>query len=213
MHGSCISEMNDRLRRKRRTGGSQLLFKGSRVQRWAPGTSNAAALILPRLRERSHTGGGNECDPGQRQRGPLPGTDSKRGSSLCFPPRRRVAARVPTPQPGTVTHPALTRPLFPPHRTRPAALTSRPDPAETQLRYRRKSANGSDGRARPRAAERGARPPRSMRRPPGAMLGWGGLKPARSRFAQELKGDPWHSLSVELSYSKQSWGLRFRGVV
>ena len=56
--------------------------------------------------------------------------------------------------------------VFPPQCTQPSTLTSRPDPAETQLRYHRKSANGSDWRARPRVAVRGVRTPRSMRPAP-----------------------------------------------
>ena len=60
--------------------------------------------------------------------------------TLHLPSRTPRQPSGPTPRPG---RPAPTR-LFPPRRTRPAALTSRPDPAETQPRSRRKSANGSD---------------------------------------------------------------------
>lgn len=160
------------------------------MQRCAPDTSNAAALLGPGSGNWGHTNGGMNATPGSASAGPSRAQVPKGGPHCA--PHLGAERRPSSPRPARHRHAPRADPtLFPPHRTRPAALTSRPDPAETQLRYRRKSANGNDGRARPRAAVRAAGPAMSMRQPPGAMLAWGGVKPACRLSAQEFKGDPW----------------------
>lgn len=129
------------------------------------------------------------CCPKRRALARVP-TPSKTPSQLYLLSRTRRQTRArpqsrPRPSPQTRTPSARTcfagtpssHCIFPPHSTRPSKLTSRPDPAETRRRHHRKSANGSDLRARPRVAVRGVGSSRSMRRPLSAILCKGGMKP------------------------------------
>lgn len=118
---------------------------------------------------------------------PLPGKTSSQHYLVPRTRRQTRACPQPRPRPSPQTRTPSARPrfagtssshcIFPPHSTRPRELTSRPDPAETRRPHHRKSANGSDLRARPRVAVRGVRSSRSMRRPRGAILCKDGMKP------------------------------------
>lgn len=195
--------MNDRRPRKEKGREAESAHP---TQRRAEGGSRhlkRSSCRRPGCGNWCHRRGGMNATPGSAGAGPSRAQVPK-GSPRRAPHLGADRRPGPHAQPGTVTHPAPTRPLFPPHRTGPTALTSRPDPAETQLRSRRKSANGRAGRARPRA-----------RAPPGRLGACASLPAPCSRGGGGggARGKPARPPPcVELSCSGLSWGSRSRGV-
>lgn len=152
-------------KRKRRTGGSQLLFKGSRVQRWAPGTSNAAALIRPRLQELESQAGvgggaGMNATPGSASAGPSRAQIPK-GGPRCAP-HFGAEWRPRSPRPARHRHAPRANPTplpSPPHAPRrphqPAGSRGNPAPLppEVDQRQRWTCASPSRGARRQAAKE------------------------------------------------------------
>lgn len=128
-----------------------------------------------------------------------PGHRFQEGVLTALPTAAPSGGPGPHAQPGTVTHPMLTRPLcqdaqLPPASSRPTARALPPSPAGQLPRKSSSASAGSRPTAAPdvRAPERRCAAPSrqgACAKPSGPMLGEGGLKPARPTFAKDFKGE------------------------